>query len=323
MSYDLFPAVDADFNFPEEVRIQLAKSEQLRNLVIPMTEETRDALTEDEKWVGRTIFNTTTQKLESLKDTGAWVSYLDETYSFPEPPPFWDENFDVPDEVRAQLAISPELRNMIVPMAESVRDSLSENEIWNGRTIYNTSSYKLEVWIEVLNRWVYLLDDTYVPSQPAWGNWEPVIAHSNNNPYFASFIKNYTSSGRYIRLDSNTHCAFNVSFTDDCVDDTGIPRDFLLGVPPASRFGYYGGKYALGNIILDQTAVGGSKRLGVLKPNDYNIDLLDPSLYRFPLGYFELYYYNSDSSLVRVTSLTPQLWTGGCKIYGSIQYHSA
>jgi hypothetical protein len=44
MPYDLFPSVDENFNFPEEVRVQLAKSEQLRNLLIPMSETVRDAL---------------------------------------------------------------------------------------------------------------------------------------------------------------------------------------------------------------------------------------------------------------------------------------
>lgn len=312
MSYDLFPAVDADFNFPEEVRVQLAKSEQLRNLVIPMTEETRDALTEDEKWVGRTIFNTTTQALESMKDTGSWVSYLDETYSFPQPPPFWDENFDVPDEVRAQLAISPELRNMIVPMSEADRDILPETEIWNGRTIYNTSSYRLEVWIDALNRWVYILDDTYVPTQPSWGTWEPVVSSS---VALASVnqIKNYTSSGRFITTDSTTYCGFTISFTDDCVTPASTLASFYIGVPPAALARGWGSDYFLGNVVLDQLAVGGSIRLGALK-------VKESSNSKFPFGYFELYYYDSSSNLLPVTSLAPQLWTNGCKIHGSIHY---
>lgn len=316
MSYDLFPAVDADFNFPEEVRVQLAKSEQLRNLVIPMTEETRDALTEDEKWVGRTIFNTTTQALESLKDTGYWVSYLDETYSFPQPPPFWDENFDVPDEVRARLAISPELRNMIVPMSEAERDILPETEIWNGRTIYNTSRYKLEVWVDPLNRWVYILDDTYVPTQPSWGTWEPVVS-SSLSLVEVNKIKNYTSSGRFIRTDSTVYCNFNISFTDNCVTPADALESLYIGTPPGPKPTVWGSDYFLGNIILDHSAVGGSIRLGVLraKESPYN-----ENVSKFPSGYFELYYYDSSSNLLPVTSLAPQLWTNGCKIHGSIHY---
>ena len=316
MSYDLFPAVDSDFNFPEEVRIQLAKSEQLRNLVIPMTEETRDALTEDEKWVGRTIFNTTTQTLESLKDAGYWVSYLDETYSFPEPPPFWDENFDVPDEVRARLAISPELRNMIVPMSEADRDVLPETEIWNGRTIYNTSNYKLEVWVDALNRWVYILDDTYVPTQPAWGTWEPIVS-STLFLTDINKIKNYTSSGRFIKTDSTSYCGFTISFTDDCVTPPLTLANLYIGGPPPSSPGGYGTDYFLGNIVLDQSAVGGSIRLGALKVKD---KLYYENNLKFPFGYFELYYYDSSSNLLPVTSLAPQLWTNGCKIYGSVHY---
>ena len=173
MPYDLFPSVDENFNFPEEVRVQLAKSEQLRNLLIPMSETVRDALSGEELWFGRTIFNTTSKKIESWTNPGVWVEYLDDTYDFPEPPPFWDENYDVPVQVRSQLAKSEQLRNMVTPMSETARNSLPVEETWNGRIIFNTTSRKLQVWFETAQGWLSVLDENNEPIQPEWWEFEP------------------------------------------------------------------------------------------------------------------------------------------------------
>ena len=64
MAYDLYPAVDPSYNFPPEVRAALATSTELRNTVVPMTTTLRNNLTAGEKWDGRLILNTTTDRLE-------------------------------------------------------------------------------------------------------------------------------------------------------------------------------------------------------------------------------------------------------------------
>jgi hypothetical protein len=64
MAYDLYPAVDPSYNFPPEVRAALAASTELRNTVVPMTTTLRNNLTAPEKWDGRLILNTTTDRLE-------------------------------------------------------------------------------------------------------------------------------------------------------------------------------------------------------------------------------------------------------------------
>jgi hypothetical protein len=74
MAYDLYPAVDPTYNFPIEIRQALAKSLELRSLVIPMPTTTRNNLSAAEKWDGRVIANTTTDRLERY-DAGSstWV----------------------------------------------------------------------------------------------------------------------------------------------------------------------------------------------------------------------------------------------------------
>jgi hypothetical protein len=64
MAYNLYPAVDPSYNFPPEVRAALATSTELRNTVVPMTTTLRNNLTVGEKWDGRLILNTTTDRLE-------------------------------------------------------------------------------------------------------------------------------------------------------------------------------------------------------------------------------------------------------------------
>lgn len=64
MAYDLYPAVDPTYNFPPVVRAALAASAELRNTVVPMTTTLRNNLTAGEKWDGRLILNTTTDRLE-------------------------------------------------------------------------------------------------------------------------------------------------------------------------------------------------------------------------------------------------------------------
>jgi len=76
--YILFPAVDAEYNFPPEILAKLAQSLELRNSVLPMTQATRDNLTGDDLWVGRAIFNLTTNVLQIWIGTGdePWQTYV-------------------------------------------------------------------------------------------------------------------------------------------------------------------------------------------------------------------------------------------------------
>jgi len=64
MSYDLYPAVDEDLNFAPEIRAALAKTFELRNTVVPMTNTQRNNLSGTELWEGRLIFNTTTARID-------------------------------------------------------------------------------------------------------------------------------------------------------------------------------------------------------------------------------------------------------------------
>lgn len=78
MAYDLYPAVDETYNFPVEIRRALAASNELKHLVIPMTTTLRNNLTVGEKWDGRTIANTTTDRLERYDEgTAQWYSLME------------------------------------------------------------------------------------------------------------------------------------------------------------------------------------------------------------------------------------------------------
>ena len=77
MAYDLYPAVDEQYNFPPEVRGALAKSMELRNTVVPMTTAIRNNLAPGELWDGRVIANTTTDHLERYDSgTSQWVQIV-------------------------------------------------------------------------------------------------------------------------------------------------------------------------------------------------------------------------------------------------------
>ena len=74
MPYDLYPAVDENYQFPPEVRSALSISPELRNTVLPMTTVDRNNLTPDKLWDGRVIANTTTDHLERYDaGTGGWI----------------------------------------------------------------------------------------------------------------------------------------------------------------------------------------------------------------------------------------------------------
>jgi microcystin-dependent protein len=59
MAFDLYPAVNEDYEFPEAVREANALTPEFRSQVVPMTETQRNNLTGDQLWQDRLIFNTT------------------------------------------------------------------------------------------------------------------------------------------------------------------------------------------------------------------------------------------------------------------------
>ena len=75
MPYDLYPAVDENYQFPPEVRAALAVSPEMKNTVVPMTTADRNNLTADKLWDGRVIANTATDRLEQYNvELGGWVA---------------------------------------------------------------------------------------------------------------------------------------------------------------------------------------------------------------------------------------------------------
>jgi microcystin-dependent protein len=79
MAYELYPAVDPNFDFPPEVRARLAISIELRNTVIPMSESTRNNLTVGELWDGRLVFNTTTKRINRYTlGTTSWSVLMEQ-----------------------------------------------------------------------------------------------------------------------------------------------------------------------------------------------------------------------------------------------------
>jgi len=58
--------------------------------------------------------------------------------------PAVDEVYNFPPEIRNALAISPQLRNTVIPMTTALRNSLTSGELWDGRTIANTTTDHLE-----------------------------------------------------------------------------------------------------------------------------------------------------------------------------------
>lgn len=77
MAYDLYPAVDENYNFAPEVRAALAKTLELRNGIPPMTQTARNNLVGPELWDGRMIFNTDTDTINRYDiGTFTWVAVI-------------------------------------------------------------------------------------------------------------------------------------------------------------------------------------------------------------------------------------------------------
>lgn len=79
MPYDLYPAVDENFDFAPEIRARLAVSAELRNTVVPMTETYRNNMPAGELWDGRLILNLTTDRVNRYDSgTASWKVLMEQ-----------------------------------------------------------------------------------------------------------------------------------------------------------------------------------------------------------------------------------------------------
>lgn len=77
MAYDLYPAVNEDYEFAPAVRVANALTPEFRNQVVPMTETQRNNLDGDDLWNDRMVFNTTTTRINRYNGS-AWVDLSSE-----------------------------------------------------------------------------------------------------------------------------------------------------------------------------------------------------------------------------------------------------
>ena len=126
MAYDLYPAVDEDYNFPPEVRQAIATAPETRNTVIPMTTTQRNNLTGTDLWDGRLIFNTDTDRINRYDvGTASWGVIADEL-------------------------------DAIARYTTAQRDNLSGVAKSDNRVILNTDTDELQRYDAGVNQWVPL-----------------------------------------------------------------------------------------------------------------------------------------------------------------------
>lgn len=189
MAYDLYPAVDENYNFPPEIRAALAKAIELRNQVISMTEAERNNLTSEELWNGRVIINSTTQRLN---------------------------RYDA--QIQDWVIISEE-SDAILSFNEIARDNLTGPDLWDGRLILNTTTNRINRYDEASSSWTFvvepldlklLLTDTVVPlvasRSPSLGVSEEAARADHVHPMTSttSVMEVFTSSGVWTMPENTT-----------------------------------------------------------------------------------------------------------------------
>lgn len=303
MDLVLFAAVDNDLNFPPEIRNRLIHSEELRHLVTPMSQATRENLTDEERWPGRFIFNTTKKTLEYWYGS-SWATFLIE------PPPDirsgWDADYTDQVPSRIQLALSPEFKNMIIPMVQTSIDNLSESDLWDGRTIYNKTIQKLQTWSELTALWTSLLDETYIPNPPevdrqySYGDQSDIWKFDSGATPYDLF--GYT---RTVMVDNK------VSFNFQFHRNTPIDRDPLTG----SQF----------KINLPISAKDTNMAIGVCKFKGVSDENIIGKVVKSPgENYLRIEYTASDGKLYRLKDNSPlESWGIYKDFYGHIIYESA
>lgn len=198
MGYNFFSSLNDDLDFPPEIRSQLTKSFELRNLVVPMTRAVRDNLKFNERWNGRVIYNTTTKSLETWRaESNKWVYCLDVDTVPPDPTPPWSSNYTLPQEVRTKLVSHSEFLDQITPMSQTDRNNLGVDSKWNNRIIYNTTTKRLERWDVTQNDWLFYFDSTSVlPDLTEKGNWpfdiyDPENKYQDRVPFYITNSRSY------------------------------------------------------------------------------------------------------------------------------------
>lgn len=78
MVYNRYPAVDENLKFPPEIITALSLEDKLKSTVMPMTTTQRNSLTGAALWDGRTILNTTLDRIQHYDvGTASWLSAAD------------------------------------------------------------------------------------------------------------------------------------------------------------------------------------------------------------------------------------------------------
>ena len=103
------PPWDDSYILPEIVRYRLSEHEEFKNKTVPLTQASIDALTPDELWAGRVVYNITTKQhilwFVNPWGFGSWVEILNDTYVPPResnswldwsPIPRYENNTNIP-----------------------------------------------------------------------------------------------------------------------------------------------------------------------------------------------------------------------------------
>ena len=157
--------------------------------------------------------------------------------------PAVDENYVFPPEVLLALAGTAELRNTVVPMTTTTRNNLTAPELWDGRTIANTTTHRLErydvvstAWAQVADLsdvqsskdyaanlvagyWTWVRRDTDVTIQPADNynvDWETVGTDVHHLPF------EWTTAGVVIPVTGIYGVRFLIDFTGVAAGRTGV-----------------------------------------------------------------------------------------------------
>lgn len=286
MDIKYFAAVDEHYNFPLEIREQLTRSEELKHLIVPMSDVLKKSLNSDELWDGRTIYNITKQALEVWKASlNKWVLCLDSEYTPPSPPKPWDIAYRLPKKVRDRLAVSDDFRFKVSVLSKTQRDSISPEHLWNGRTIFNTTSKHHEVWLESDKIWRVILDETiYIPPRLET-TWQPggaellcggqklnytynvvhyLLQEKKITLYFYAKLSRYT-----VQPPSNTQITFRLS---------SFPSNVYIASGGMCIGDFYYSKQP--DMVNEESVILSGNGYAVLKGGSQDVELLTVSSHR-------------------------------------------
>lgn len=148
MTYELFAGVDDDYNFPPEVRAALAASTEMRNTVVPMTTTQRNNLSGAGLWDGRTILNTTTDRINRYDlGTTSWVAIADLT----------DARTTVYANAAARLAVASPYFGQHAIETDTRREYVFDGDEWQRLDTWGD----WETWVPTYNNSFILLEARY------------------------------------------------------------------------------------------------------------------------------------------------------------------